>query len=274
MHVILIGYAPDSTRRAIAFAERAFAGLPMQRRLLVWNNAGQGLADPPEAWEVIQGSNRLGEFSGWQEGLDRTRRLDDAATAVFLNDTVGAHRPFSAFRRWAFRAELQRAAGSIVGFIDAARTDLGPLAIAGLPLAEWVSTYCFALTSDVLAALGNRLWDPDEVTACVPGGAREATFFSDRISPALRQHLTWWLFGGGWFRGEALTPGNADRLAFKARCICAELLLSARCRALGFELRDPFAHHPLARAADDLREAVIARLPARHGARSARARPC
>jgi len=81
--------------------------------------------------------------------------------------------------------------------------------------------------------------------------------------------LRWWLFHGGWYRSEPLTAASAERLAFKARCVCAELLLSARCWALGCEYRDPFERHPLPRALERRSYSLALRFGPPERARSA-----
>jgi hypothetical protein len=211
-------------------------------------------------WEALDGSNALGEFSAWQEGLDQLGTgLRDGV--LFLNDTVVSHRRFSAFRRWAFVREVWRAnARCVVGFVDHGEHDLGDLRIDGLVVPGWVSTYMFWIGPQTLARLGYRLWEPAVVDACVRGGADEARFFTDRVSPDLQRHIGTWLFGGGWYCSEPLTDANAERLARKARAICAEKLLSARCWALGCTRHDPFERHPLARSLDRHTERWIRRL--------------
>jgi hypothetical protein len=56
--------------------------------------------------------------------------------------------------------------------------------------------------------------------------------------------LRHWLFDGAWYGGARLDRENSARLTMKGRCIIAELLLSARCRALGIEAVEPFREFP------------------------------
>ena len=209
---------------------------------------------------MLDGDNALGEFSGWQQGLDHLRRAQDAPV-VFVNDTVASHRRFSRFRQWAFVREAWCAdARCIVGFADHTDNDLGDLSIDGLVLQGWVSSYCFMLGPDALRRLDHRLWQPEAVDRCVRGGTDEATFFSDAVSPDLQKQLRRWLFEGGWYRSQRLTADNAAMLTRKARAICAELLLSGRCWALGIGRHDPFERHPLARDLDRRTEPWARRL--------------
>ena len=228
-------------------------------------------------WQLVQGSNRDAEFSGWQEGLDV---LGESAAhrsgVVFVNDSVCTHRHFSLARQIAFVRTLRTSVGcNLVGFQDSAdrrALSIGPdvdlqLTIAGMELPAWTSTYCFALTWQALKKLQCRLYDPALVEECVPGGASETTFFR-RLSPHLDEHVRSWIFGGGWYGSRPLSPENAAQMQMKARSIAAEFLLSARCRAVGIEARDPFRLHPrLARwdRASIRLARALSRLPLRSG---------
>ena len=249
MDIILVGYSKDRTARALLHCDRTFGRLSVRRRILVLNNKEQPEPVAASGWEVVRGSNSLGEFSGWHEGLAILAPTSSDAV-LFVNDTVGAYRHLSTCRRWALLKEIRNAdPNCLIGFAGDSQSQATGLSISGMWMERWVSSYCFLLTGDALRKLGGRLFDPDEVASCVPGGTRRQSFFSEQVSPALRKHLVWWLFEG-WHRSEALTPESHVRLGFKARCICAELLLSARCRKLGIELRDPFIRHPAARFLD------------------------
>jgi len=257
MDVILAAYTLDKARTALAFCDRLRPGLGAGRRIAVLNDPRLRPGVAHAGWEFFDGTNSFGEFSAWQEGLDRLGP-DRKGGVLFLNDTVVAHRRFSAFRRWSLLRELGRAnPRSVVGFVDHADNDIGDLRICGMVLPGWVSSYLFWLGDETLQRLDHRLWDRAAVDACVRGGADQATFFSEQLSPDLREHLCEWLFRGGWYQSEPLTAANADRFARKARVICAELILSARCWALGCTRQDPFERHPLARALDRRTERLI-----------------
>ena len=262
IELILVGFSPERTRRAMAFCERTFAELSIRTRLVVVN--GETLPSKADAvgWKVLRGSNATGEFSGWEEGLRVLGPLPDDGAVLLLNDTIGAHRHLSVFRRSALLAQIRKAHGAcVVGFAGDSATAPADLSICGMPLPGWTSSFCLLLTAQALERLGGRLHDPVEVASCIAGGSDEGTFFSEQCSPALRKHLTWWLFTG-WYRSERLTPESADRLLQKARCICAELLLSAHCVDLGIEFRDPDRHHRIANALDRLDARRVALLQA------------
>lgn len=248
--IVLVGYSREHTERALRQCNDAFGRLPVRRRMLVLNSAICLSAAATAGWQTMRGSNDFGEFSGWQEGIDSFRSPDGSTSVLFANDTLGARRHLSLFRRWALRSEVRSAsAASAVGFTDDAHDLPAGMSILGLPLNGWMSTYCFLLTSGALRALGGRLYDAAEVASCVRGGTVSDDFFSAQVSPVLRRHLAWWLFEG-WHRSEPLTAATENRLVFKARCICAELLLTARCASLGIDIRDPMRRNAPARILD------------------------
>jgi hypothetical protein len=257
MDVILAAYTLEKARVALDFCDRLMPVLGDGRRLVVLNEPqlrggfAELVARPADRrWQLVDGSNCFGEFSAWQEGLDELGR-HRVGGVLFVNDTVVAHRRFSVFRRWSLLRELACAPPrGVVGFVDHANNDIGDLRIAGMVLPGWVSSFLFWLGDQTLQLLDHRLWDAEAVESCVNGGTDEATFFSERLSPDLRRHVCEWLFHGGWYHSEALAATNAERFARKARIICAELMLSARCWALGCARHDPFERHPLARALD------------------------
>lgn len=261
MNVVLVGYTPAKTRAALAFCSQAFRKLPIRQRVLVLNRGDSCESVAVPGWDVVRGSNELAEFSGWQEGLARLSETGQEDAVIFINDTVASHRRFSMFRRWAFVREAWCAdRRCIVGFTDHTKNDIGDLSIAGLVLQGWVSTYCFMLGADALSRLRYRLWEPEVVDRCVRGGIDEATFFTDELSADLQRQLRRWLFEGGWYRSEPLTSANTAMFTQKARTICAEMLLSARCWALGCGRHDPFERHPLAYQLDDRTEQWARRL--------------
>lgn len=249
-----MGYRATDTAAALRFCDTGF-GHAAGRRVLVLNRP-----NPPAehlarsfGWTVIAGSNRLGEFSGWQEGLELTAQ--QPATTLFLNDTVSTHRRFTNARKLALlktaRSVSERPA--IVGFSD--RID-GSLVVGGLSLTAWISSYCFVLTACALMKLENVLCDEALVGLCVPGGLKAESFFSN-MSSDLATHISRWLFVGGWHASAPLSEENSDRLTRKARSIVAEMQLSARCRAHGVELVDPFERYPALHQIDRISRRVF-----------------
>lgn len=254
--LILVAYRKVDTERSIEFCDRAFGSRLVRRRILVLNNealAAVADANAPR-WERVNGSNALGEFSGWQEGLAWRNSAHKApAGVIFVNDSVVTHRHFTSARRRALVASIETAPrAALVGFRDQVG---GTLAVAGLEVRSWASTYCFALTSEALGRLGGHLYEPDVVRQCVPSGLDEASFFAD-LSPDMNSHLRHWLFDGGWYGGARLTVENAERMTHKARCIIAEKLLSARCEAAAVTAVEPFVEHGALRLLDKLQRRI------------------
>lgn len=247
MHLIMAGYRQGDLVRALRFCDRHLPTGPGGRRILVINDPAlhDSIAPHAKAWEIVAGSNSLGEFSAWQEGLDRLDHPRDAV--MFANDTANTHRHFTGFRTAALMRGAQGLRGAkLLGFCDRIE---GRQSVAGLPLDRWVSTYCFFMTGEALQRLGHRVLYRAEVARCVPGGLDEETFFAE-LSPGLAFHLRRWLFGGWWYAGGPLTAENRVRMTRKAEAIISEKLLSAKCQQAGIELVDPFESFRLLRQAD------------------------
>jgi len=256
LDLILVGYRLDDTLASIRFCESAFATLLKKRRPVLVLNDERLRAQLPTtkvSWDVIVGSNRMAEFSGWQEGLDRLWERSGGFDhgVIFVNDSVVTHRRFRLPRLFATRWSMRSAHGAaLVGFRDAVGSHFS---IGDLDFDDWTSTYCFALTQQALERLEFRLYDSHKVQACVPGGNDEAKFFAG-ISPNLEHHLRNWLFGGGWYGSQRLGSSNRAAMELKARCIIAEKLLSAACLRLGIAPVDPYAQHKNLRRLDTLLE--------------------
>ena len=145
--LVLVGYRPADTEKAIAFCNRAFGTDLVHRRVLVLNNDLLATSAKARAsgWEVIQGSNVLAEFSGWQEGwaaCDRARVSPGGV--IFVNDSVVTHRHFTTARRLALVRSIRNASGAtLVGFRDRVG---GSLVVANLRVNSWASTYCFLIS--------------------------------------------------------------------------------------------------------------------------------
>jgi hypothetical protein len=260
LDLVLVGYRLADARAAIDFCNRGFGDDLIRRRVLVLNSEilHEKFRSTP-GWLVVLGSNSMAEFSGWQEGLEALGDTERDGV-LFINDTVASHMHFTWARRAAMIAAVRTAPpAALVAFRDRVP---GTLAVAGMALTSWASTYCFALTSDALDLLGRQLYDEDLIVRCVPGGGKEATFFAN-LSPDLTAHLRNWLFDGGWYGSEHLNAANSVRLTFKARCIIAEKLLSARCIQAGVESVEPFVKHEMLRQTDRVLRRVARAIAAR-----------
>ncbi len=253
---VLVGYQLDHTIRALDVCDRIHSWRRARRRILVCNDAR--LADTLSTrllrgWEILRGSNVLGEFSGWQEGIDHLGRTGRGV--LLANDSITVHVRSTPARRLALSLCLRRADGaSVVGFLDRVA---GDFAVKGLPLESWVRTNCFGLTPAALDALSYTIFDRPVAAECVNGGLSEPHFFAG-LSPDLEHRLCQHLFHGGWYASEPLTARSVERLAFKARCIVLEKWFAARCLALGIELVDPFTTFPWAVQVDKAQSRPVA----------------
>lgn len=237
-------------KAALTFCERFFARVLIRNRILVVNQPElQSIAKAYLGWNLIVGTNNLGEFSGWQQGLDLLPDENRSDGVIFANDTISTHRYFSVARRRAFLRSLHEApTNAFVGFRGHAE---GKLDIGGLPLPFWASTFCFMLTRETLRRLDSQLYLPSLVESCVRGGSVETTFFAN-MSDDLDKRLRHWLFDGAWYKSERLSDKNEVKMRFKAKCILAEMWLSARSFEVNAEMIDPFVSHPMLERADRL----------------------
>ncbi len=254
MNIILAAYRLGDTLAAITFFARVFPKRLFTRRVIVINDRRlfKELESAGHGWELVEGTNSMGEFSAWQEGLNHLGSHEE--TVVLANDTVSTHRHFTWLRAGAFRFSLFRARGSaIVGFTDSLPSTV---VVAGLPISLWVSTYCFALTAPALRALQYRVSHPEMVKLCVAGGHDEEKFFRN-ISTDLEFHLRRWLFRGWWYAGGPLTPENSFRLKRKAEAIISEKLLSAVCQDRSIAIIDPFLQWPYIKFLDGVHRRVV-----------------
>jgi hypothetical protein len=182
----------------------------------------------------IDGSNRDGEWSAYQEGIDAARRQnpDLCRGLLILNDTVTTHRMFSAFYYLAWLDRLRGAKpDELIGFND--RVDNQNFAIFGLPVSNWVSSYLMYIGPDLLKSLNFQICADKEVVDQWFHEARVDQFFPAWLSPNLRDHLADWLFGGQWYGSQPLCDDNLAKFRFKAKAIFYEKALSARAAQLG-----------------------------------------
>jgi hypothetical protein len=178
-----VGYTPEWTRRAIAFCELTFGKLPLRHRVLVLNRA-RHRSRRGDGWEVVRGSNTLGEFSGWQEGLARLSDLGEQDAVVFVNDTVGAYQHMSIFRRWCLAREIRSmSANRMVGFTQDSTGLHGALTVRGLPAYPFVPTFCFALPYQVLVKLELRSVEPRGSGVLRHGGTDKDRFSRKTCRP-------------------------------------------------------------------------------------------
>jgi hypothetical protein len=265
---ILVVYTAEHAERAIA----EFAGLVnavSRDHVLVVVNNNPTLREAPTAITVIEGSNRLAEFSGWDEGLAWAHEKATGAfdAFVFANDTFCFHRRWNRLDAMWF-ARVVRATDphdpTILGQVDMSHDTYR---ICGASSRTWVSTYLFALTRAAMDSIGGRIAPPPETTtAWVPGTgapADEDRFFSEAIDPALRAHLQRWLFasapvasGPRWRNAAPLTEHNWARFRLKAQCILSEKCLSSRVVAAGGTLT-PALPFPPKDALAKLRDRIV-----------------
>jgi hypothetical protein len=212
---------------------------PADERLIILNKASLQastvLQNTAKRWQIILGSNSSGEFSGWQEGLDHLDRQGRFDRYIFANDTVVSHRKYTWVRHLAFQHELSRRS-SCFGFTNSVKSTFY---IENMPLKRWISTYLFCFNNSTLDQINRQLDYSELVEKYVNKTVDERNFLSEKLCPALRDHLNNWLFKGGWYTSQPLSEFNYEFLRRKAVSILNEKYLSALLKARGVVIRDP-----------------------------------
>lgn len=186
----------------------------------------------------IHGSNRLREFSAWDEGIHATRERGAAPDWwIFSNDTFSHHRFFwgavlAGFAH-TFRACRGTTTPTIIG-------DVLPESLLSDPSAQapYVSTYFFMVNAAALEQLSWNLtqdapldWVASTEDITVAGNDCPA-----RVKTFLQEHLCNPTSPRAWRNASPVTAINKDFLRFKAMAILLEHTLSQRALQAGVAL--------------------------------------
>lgn len=192
------------------------------------NSAAQGDAE----WSVINGSNRVHDFSAYAEGLAYLRSNGlESACVLFINDSLfESHHPsanlHALVRQLPALSQVQVPA--IAGKIDRYATICHANPWSGLSL--YVSTYCFGLNTAALPVLAML----DELASVDLGDVASGLSLTSPdwgtgMSPSFREFVrTFLVYGHPDFCWPGLGRYAPDDslLAVKARCIYLEHRLS------------------------------------------------
>lgn len=247
--VILVSYDVTRTVGAIKFIKSAFKELDSLNFLIVFNNSDAAnssvIAHLTRGWWKLMGSNEYYEFSAWQEGLEFFMNSKvDASGFYLINDTVVAHRVFSIFRLLAFRREVENSnCCKIVGFTNNLK-DSSEFHMTPYSGYCWISTYLFYIDILALKKLDMRIFYEGAEKQYIQAGFDQNNYFSRNLSNNLRDHLSKWLFCGGWYGSQPLNSQNADFLYKKSRSIIFEKLLTLRALHEGVSIVDGFEKMP------------------------------
>jgi len=191
---------------------------------------------PPEL-TVIAGSNEVGEFSAYEEGLDQLRSQHQLPeTIVLLNDRAmsygddyrGVLKPYALA---AVRA-LPMVSGSIESFHH-------PVLVSRSLLHTWCRTNFMLMSREALHAVGSIVSvGRAEFDSIVPTG-----FPGDDWTPAswlgseyTQLVLRWLSVPGNWYRAEPLSGVNWQSMRLKILAIINEHLFSIRAMKHGIPL--------------------------------------
>ncbi len=148
--LVLVGFG--LTGEAVARVERLARNLERRgaavERVIVENGTPRE-APIKEGWQVVDGSNRRFEFSGYEEGVAALKRSHDFV--ILLNDRWESSKALMiplAIERLPFRSMIDERA--IIGHVN--RYPL-PVTVLGAPSASWIRTHAVVLPFGVLAEL-------------------------------------------------------------------------------------------------------------------------
>ena len=216
---------------------------PIPRLILVLNNPSiDENRLPCFDFHCIAGSNKLGEFSAWEEGIQfycSHVNIHFAANDffVFANYTFCHHRIWKHSYAKNFCRSLRKANSSSPSIIGWGNYSVDLFSIDSIPFHIWISTYLFSFQMSTYVQLEGGLVPSDSsFDRYISPTIDSDSFFGYSVNEALQSHLTNWLFKGGWRNSKALDSSSYPVLQFKAKCILAEKLLSAKILSLGGRL--------------------------------------
>lgn len=231
IHIIFVSYYKEyfesSLKGILHFADQ----FNSEYHIFIVNNNKENIELPQQKCiTVLTGSNTLGEFSGWNEGLAIARNSGNASRFIFVNDTFNQHRAwtpilFEGFVR-CFKAVFSSPMACIGGEVNSFGLEYSLL---DFKASAWVSTYLFAFNRSALEALEWNLSPPISVLprfiAC--NSMVEVSEIM-QFSSTLRTHIQSWLSpqlgAKGWYGTAAIDDLQKLR---KIKAISCEKYLSA-----------------------------------------------
>lgn len=241
--VVSVHYYPEYVEQSLRHLREICERLKPERCVLVANNPTvlpalqEGARRSAYAESVLLHDNSGLEFGAYQAGVDRLLAAGEPDWTVILNDSFAIHQCFSRPMRHRFahavRTTDDHDTPIVIGQVESLPRSFELL---GLRTHRWITTNAFAVNRGALRVLKHRLRCP-ECDELVAGSTPVEAFFSARLDPVLREHLSHWLFvrdgAFSWYGAAPLGEQNAPGHARKARSILQEKYLSARLEAAG-----------------------------------------
>lgn len=191
-----------------------------------------------EKWWAIPGSNSLGEFSGYQEGLEwlvERASFTRESKILFANDTLASHRNFHRGSTHIIAQSILQQTGGILGFVES--NDWKGFSVGEVVFDKWVSTFLFSIALDDLIKLDFIIRDP--IVGKLFSVDDSRVIFSPAVSIALQNHIISWLTTPGkWYGAKPYQEWNKTLLQLKIACILSEKILSAKCFAQQIEINE------------------------------------
>ena len=246
--IVSVHYYLQYVEQSLRHLREMCKHLKPERCVLVANNPAvlpalqEAAGRSAYAESVLLHDNSGLEFGAYQAGVDRLLAMGEPDWTVILNDSFAIHQCFSRPMRHHFVHAVtttdDRDTPIVIGQVESLPRSFELL---GLRTHRWITTNVFAVNRGALRLLKHRLHcaECDELVA---GSPPVEAFFSARLDPVLREHLSQWLFVRDgvsfWYGAAPLSEQNAPGHARKARSILQEKLLSARLEAAGASFFD------------------------------------
>jgi len=237
--ILLVCFREADTGLAINF----FSRYKNYKKVAILNNASlyQSEAINFSGWQIVNGSNKNNEFSGWQEGLESIKE-QPLKGVVFANDTIIAHHslPVITIQSAAikmsiflFRDFYPLLVGKIGKFNNGSVNNLNHILIE-----KWVSTHFFYMNLKLLKRLDFIINNSSITENYVCKGFSSNFFFSKDVSNDLANHIDKWLFRDGWYNSQRLSASNFKFFRSKTIALLTETDLSGICIMKGAKLID------------------------------------
>lgn len=229
---IIVVYDPTRAPFAISRLREFLSALFVSHSLRVVTNNPELIGD-------IYGSNRCGEFSGWEEGMSR-EDYESYDIVFFANDTFATRRPFRRSDEQTFveKLLLARSHGSLF-IVGELHWHINYSLFFGKQesILKWVRTNMFAMSMSATKKVGGIALPARETAAMVRERNTGELILSRDLPEVVRRRVYDWLNpvepALGWHGSQTASPSEKK---MKALCILQELDLMRRCVVAGVSI--------------------------------------
>lgn len=191
--------------------------------------------------ESISGTNLVGEFSGWHEGL-LSAKSNEFDIIIFANDTFCTRREFGENEinkltesvEFINKYNKSVLIGELCWSIDYNRFLMGKKF-----LLKWIRTSMFVMTKSSIKSI-DYFKPPQNINDKVKMNRdNNRIVFSNDIPKIIQNRINNWLFptnpNEGWYKSQ---KSDASVILLKAKCILLELMLTINSENEGIKIID------------------------------------